>query len=157
MPELSRRNLVLIVVAVALVAVVMTVVVIIRRRVTADDLIAPTTVEQSSTVGTVSHDKQDASSPKAADYRPDVVQAQLDRQATGLNLKTEDIVDPLLVGTVQTFTMEEKKAMNLPLDAVIHYKWVAPSTVSGFQAPTRVILDMPIQDTPLFDPKTAKK
>lgn len=57
--------------------------------------------------------------------------------------KVEDTVDPRLIGTTQTFTPAELKAMGLSPDLIVHYKWVLPPEGANYSAPMRLILDMP--------------
>jgi hypothetical protein len=64
--------------------------------------------------------------------------------------KTEDTIDPKVIGTVQTFTPDELKAMGLPTDAIVRYKWVLPPKDADYSAPMRIILDLP-EDKPQQD------
>jgi hypothetical protein len=61
------------------------------------------------------------------------------------DIKAESPVEAQLLNTVQTFSAAEKKALGLPLDQEIHYKWVVPPEGSSMSGPQRIIIDLPVQ------------
>lgn len=146
----TRRNIIIVGVAAAVLVVGVMAVVIIRGRGGVVEEASPTTGAATTNGSTTTQTGQPSVTGQptvagngGAEDGVVVPPGAPSGSSYRVEGKVEDTVDPQLIGTTQTFTPAELKAMGLPSDIVVHYKWVLPPEGAQYTAPMRLILDLP--------------